>query len=274
MKRSWRCLFVFICLLLVWSVLPLGKGWTGELPAGVEPLQVKQMRVTAYTKAFAKRFGLPEPQAGYELSEEGGLQAIEYAVEEGPPRSPFYLSVFKLYVKDNLLLHLPEEGSVGRQGMVNGHDHFFGETQEMFMRWAESDRRFTLKKLINYSMKVIMATKGYEWGKKGSGSMTSMHYEEYHANFIPGIIYVKIYDYQPLSGYFTKEKGHGKEVEIWLKRKNKSNYSDEQPIKSEDFYKFTFPGGFYKKSLALDVIARNKNDVIRQKQQHYKREGL
>ncbi len=260
-----QSLFVSIFFLFVMLALPIEKSWSGELPAGVEPLQVKQMRITAYTKDFAKRFGLPEPQPGHELSEEDGLQAIEYAVEEGPPRSPFYKTIFKLYVKDNLLLDLPEEGDSGRQSMVNGHDHFFGETQKMFMRWAESDRRYTLKKHINYSMKVIMATKGYEWGKKGRGSMTSMHYDEYHASFIPGIKYLKIYGIQPLSGYFTKEKNGGKEVEIWLKKRNDTNYNDEQALKSEDFYKLTLSDGFYDKSLTLDVVTRNKNDEIRQR---------
>ncbi len=62
---------------LALSVVASTAGFAAESPKP-SPLPIERMRATAYTKEFAKRFALPDPEPGTEPS--GGVQTMEFAV--------------------------------------------------------------------------------------------------------------------------------------------------------------------------------------------------
>lgn len=81
-----------LCVLLLFAN-PIGTRASDQPP----PLPIEEMRAVVYTKAFAKRFALPEPEP------EGGVQAMEFAGEDAKAKYPHkrfatYQCVLKVYL--------------------------------------------------------------------------------------------------------------------------------------------------------------------------------
>ena len=100
--------------------------------ADAPPLAIDHMRAAVYTKEFAKRFALPNPEPGTEPS--GGMQAMEFAVEPGPKHSFGYNCKLKLYLDSKLPIAYPEEG-------VAGSDRMFMPCQSKIANTSENDSR-------------------------------------------------------------------------------------------------------------------------------------
>ena len=109
-----------------------------EKTPGYPELPLEGMRIAAYTKAFAERFGLSAPAPGTEPS--GGLEAIEFAIEKGRFAPYYYLNIY-LYVDSSLPIKYPEEGVAGEKYMLISATHFFGRTNNQWMKWSLQDRR-------------------------------------------------------------------------------------------------------------------------------------
>lgn len=244
-----------------------GQAGAAQDDIRLEPLPLEEMKVTAYTKAFAKRFGLPDPKPGFELK--GDLQAIEFSLEKGE-FAPFYYVVFKLYMPQSLPIAYPEEGVAGRKHILNRGTHFFGgspENNEQWLRWTVEDRTMFNTKQGRYNRKSYIASMDYLPKKRGL--LSDITYEEYHKELIPGLAYIKLYTATPM---FPNENAHWP-LAIWLERQNGKDYERLPQLDPADFLKFELPKPFFKEVRKLVETAEENNKVVREEIYKRRREG-
>ncbi len=196
-------------------------------------LPLQEMRIAAYTKAFAERFGLPAPAPGTEPS--GGLQAIEFAIEKGPKWAPRFYCFFYLYVDSSLPIKYPEEGVAGEKYMLISATHFFGRTHEKWMKWPLQDRRYSSNLDGKYNRKARMATKNYVFRKRGT--MSDLDYIEFHKDILPRLAYIKLY-FSPFSLIIDKVNNG---VDIWVQQQGNTDYRSRIKSDPSDFIKFSIP---------------------------------
>ncbi len=226
-------------------VLPLGFSAApaagADKPVAPAPLPIEQMHAVAYTKDFAKRFALPEPEPGTEPS--GGIQAMEFAVEPGPKHGRgLYYCKLKLYLDNTLPIAYPEEGIAGAEHMLRQSSHFFMWPNPENKRWlalSEKDRLHFNGRNGRYNRLAWLATADYAWEK--SGAQHGMFYEKYHRDLFPGLAYVKIDMTCPVYSWMDKVET----AQIWLKREGTKDYRQHRLTGPEDFLRFMLPPKFY-----------------------------
>ncbi len=247
--------------ILAWSAITSSAhAKEAEKPA---PLPIERMRAVAYTKEFAKRFALPDPEPGTEP--EGGLQAMEFAVEPGKFGNPRYYCKLSLYLNSQLAIAYPEEGMSGSTLMFNSHLHFFARLPEGNKRWSQwsvEDRKHFNERQTLYTNHVWLATPDYpgyfdERSKKPFAA-TSMFYDEYHRDLFPGLAYLKIDMGCPAYSWLDKVEA----IQIWIKWEGAKDYSRELRKDPADFLKFSLPMSFYKKIISPIKVASGYNSKI------------
>lgn len=77
-KRTINRFSIALSLIALMQLIIAASVFAVENHPDYPVLPLEEMRITAYTKAFAERFGLPGPDPGTEP--EGGLEAIEFAI--------------------------------------------------------------------------------------------------------------------------------------------------------------------------------------------------
>lgn len=254
-RRGWFLVFLLLLFLVVGSLTPfVRQSAASESNSQLEPLDIETMRVVAYTKAFATRFGLPMPEPGFETPD--GLEAVEFSIERGNPWSPYYYSNLRLYVDSTLPIQFPEDERSGDMYLMITKTHFFGQSQEQFMKWPVEDRRYFIKSETCYTQKAFLATMNY--GNGHSGQILTIFYKAYRRNIFPGVDYIHTRSPQ---AHIAVQDETG--VGIWLKRVNDVDYGTRTDINQADFIKFRLPDKFYKQLLGFEVIADNYNDRVR-----------
>lgn len=243
----------FLICLAVLLVVPICIA--GEKKDAVYPeLPLREMRITAYTKAFAERFGLPAPKPGTEPS--GGLEAIEFSIEKAAPWAPLYFCNFQFYVDSALQVKFPEEGRAGEKRMLTRGTHFFGRTHEQWMRWALEDRKYSSNLQGNYDRKANMASMDYIPNKQGA--ITDLSYKEFHKDILPGLTYIKL-DCPPPSMIIDRPR---KNIGIWLQKESEIDYRSQIHVDPGDFLKFPLPNQILEKVREWGVRAREANKII------------
>ena len=216
-------------------------------------LPLEEMRIAAYSKAFAERFGLPDPAPGTEP--DGGLEAIEFAIEKGRFAPYYYLNIY-LYVDSSLPIKYPEEGVAGEKYMLISATHFFGRTHEQWMKWSLEDRRFSTNLDGKYNRKANLTTMDYMPRKKGV--TTSLYYREFHKDILPGLAYIKL-DCSPPSIMIDRPIDN---VGIWLQVDSQADYRSQIEVDTDDFLKFAIPDGVFKVVRKQSLAARKANETI------------
>ncbi|MBD1401027.1 hypothetical protein [Pelovirga terrestris] len=220
---------------------------------GYPLLPLEEMRISVYTKAFAERFGLPAPAPGTEP--DGGLEAIEFAIEKGRFAPYYYLNIY-LYVDSSLPIKYPEEGVAGEKYMLIKGTHFFGRSHDMWMSWPEEDRLHFNERQGSYHRKANLATMDYIPGKKGA--TTSLYYREFHKDILPGLAYIKL-DCSPPSVMIDRPIIN---VGIWLQVESQVDYRSRIEIDTDDFLKFAIPDGVFKEVRKQSLRARKANETM------------
>ena len=231
------------------------------------PLPIEQMRAVAYTKAFAKRFALPEPEPGTEP--EDGIEAMEFSVEQGPKHWPTYVCVLKLYLNSNLPVAYPEEGVAGADHMLIKSTHFFMWPNPDNKRWMslrERDRLHFGERWGRYTRSTWLATANYDWDH---GAATGMFYEEYHRDIFPGLAYLKVDMGCQIFSWMSKVDT----AQIWLKKEGAKDYRKHLKEDPNDFLKFSLPSTFYKKILELKKGPSQYNSVFIEELDRQRREA-
>lgn len=263
--------FMFVLIATVFFLLSI-SAQASEAPKNTA-LPIDQMRATVYTKAFAKRFALPDPELGTEP--EGGIQAMEFAVEDAKARYPHkrfatYQCVLKLYIDSSLPVAYPEEGIAGSHHLLIQPSHFFMWPNPDNKRWlsfSEKDRLHFNERNSRYNRTAFLATPDYRWKPGGDistreGFAAGMFYEEYHRDLFPGLAYLKIDTTCP--SYSSMEKLEV--IQVWLKREGGRDYRKQLREEPEDFLKFTIPQPFYRKILPwFTETARYNAEIINRK---------
>jgi len=243
---------VICCVILVFF-LPITLA--GEKEKVYPELPLEEMRIAAYTKDFAERFGLPAPMPGTEPS--GGLQAIEFAIEKGPAWTPFYYCKFYLYLDSSLPVKYPEEGIAGEKYMLIKKTHFFGSTQDQWLQWPGSDKLYFNRRQGSYNRKANLASMDYVPGKQGA--IDSFSYEEFHKDILPGLAYIKLSAPTPL--LISKPR---KNIGVWLQKESKVDYRSRVHVDPNDFLKFAIPEHVFQKVREWGFKTKGANSEIQQ----------
>ena len=208
-----------------------------------QPLPLDEAKVSAYSKAFAKRFGLTEGASDFELS--GGIQAIQFSMEMGPKFAPYYLCKFKVYLDSSLPIAYPLAGVSGSRDLVQMPEHFIYYDGNIYLgqkRWlslgAEDRRYFSEQdKFRNRaalaSPDVQLPTRGYWAG---------VVYDSFYQELFPGITYIK---FDSNCGSLA-DGAKSERIQLWIERVGGKDYSRIVYPDSADFLKFDLPIAFYK----------------------------
>lgn len=220
-----------------------------------EMLPIQEMRATAYTKAFAQRFGLEPPAPGTEPS--NGLEALELRVQRTREWTNLYSFTLYLYLDSRLPIKLPESGIAGNKRMLISAYHFFARPHAQWMNWSVEDRRYLSKLDGNYNMKAFLATMDYVPNKKGV--IDSIEYEEFHTELLPGLTYIRLDVLSPL--LLNKPYTN---VGIFLQRSTEMEYREKNYIESGDFIKFRFPDHILAKMKEWNKKIKSANNIVRE----------
>lgn len=223
-----------LIVVLVWpAAIPSTHAKESQAPA---LLPIEQMRAVAYTKEFAKRFALPDPEPGTEPS--GGIQAMEFAVEPGAKHSFGYNCKLKLYVDSGLSIAYPEEGIAGAESMLIQSIHFFlwpDPDNKRWLRLSKKDRRHFSDRKSRYWERARWATPGYRYQEQGASM--SIFFEEYHRELFPDISYIKLDTTCPAYSWVEKVSS----IQLWIERQGGKDYTLVTRVESDDFHKFSVP---------------------------------
>lgn len=240
-----------------------GAAAIAETTVEIEPPPLEEMRAVAYSKSFAKRFGLPMPMPGFETT--GGLEAVEFAIEEGNPWSAIYFSNYRLYVDSSMPIEFPEQGERGDTDILITRRHFFGHPHEQFMKWRREDRIIFNEKGTRYRMKAFLATMDY--GSSNRGTLTSISYVTFRQRLFEGLDYIHLYT-SPAFFQPNHEAGIG----LWLKKISDVDYRHRLDVEREQFVKMRLPEAFYKKVIELEYGVKKVNDINRRERYRKNRE--
>ena len=227
-----------------------------------ERLPIQEMRVTAYTAAFAKRFGLEPPAPGTEP--DNGLEALELRVQRMREWTNLYSMNLYLYLDSRLPIKLPEAGAAGNRLMAGSRYHFFGggkdNLREQGKKWSAEDRRYSSNRGGGYRMKAFLAT--MDWAPN-KGAFDSIEYEEFHTELLPGLTYIRLQFHSAL----LLDKSYT-DVGIFLQRSTGTDYRHQLNINpgnidTGEFLKFRLPDHILAKMKEWQEIMRPVNDVAR-----------
>lgn len=241
----------FIILGVAWfAAFSSANAKEPEKPA---PLPIEQMRAVAYTKDFAQRFALPDPEPGTEPS--GGIQAMEFAVET-TPNAPYYYCKLYLYLDNKLPIAYPE-GETGTAYLPSRRSRLMTfDAQTRWPKLSERDRRHFSERQGRYNLMAWLATPDFLWRKQGNAS-GSMSYEEYHRDLFPGLAYLKID--MTCQAYSWMDKA--KMMQLWL-RDERVPDNQKLRIEAEDFVRFPVSDFFYQQIIGWSKQAHVYNARI------------
>lgn len=246
---SFQPLAVVLFLSLAFTSKTLGQS-EGSQP---QPFSGRDS-VVAYSKDFAKRFALPEPEPGMELS--GPLQALEFRVE--PSRYSAVpganLCLLSVYVDASVPLHFPTEGPSGSETVGLAQRHFFvhpNKGREHWLRLALEDRRHFGSIQSRYNNNAAVATMDFSWSPQ-RGSLESVEHREFHRELFPSLAYVQL----NLGCPFPRWLGVPRQIHLWLKRLGGKDYSRIVRMDPVDFEKFDIPALFVEKMSRMELAKR------------------
>lgn len=263
-SNSPRLLSVGLCIIAGLWLATLSTADADDKKSAPPPIE--QMRAVAYTKEFAKRFALPDPEPGTEP--EGGMQAMEFAVEPSP-NAPYYYCKLYLYLDNKLSIAYPE-GDTGVAYLPSRRTQLMTfDAQTRWLRLSEEDRLYFGERQSRYTRMTVLASPDYDYPenfteppKKPYGAI-GMFYEEYHRNLFSGLAYLKIDMGCPAYSWVDKiDTG-----EIWLKREGGKDYRKQVRMERQDFLRFNLPPNFYRQIIQWSKQTAAYNRPLMEEQQ-------
>lgn len=260
MRRIIRTWIVGLCA--AWLCLPaISIAAEANLP---DPLPIETMRAAVYTKAFAKRFVLPDPEPGTEPT--GAIQGMEFSMEEIPASGvyarPLYACDLILYLDNTLPIAWPEEGRAGAKRIMARHPQLFSHmSRERFLAMSVEDRRHSGERISRYGRLVRLSTPDYQRLKQG-GSL-DVDIKEYDREFFPGIAYLKLYIGCTMTGtQLERFLRYGKGVELWFKKPEGKDYRQYPVTDATDFFRVPLPLFFLERVLPWIKAGQDYNKIV------------
>lgn len=223
-----------------------------EAEKKLEALSTFEMRVTAYTREFAKRFNLPEPAGDMMPSE--GIAAIDFRIRHseifdertGDKLGP-YRCDWRIYLHREVSFDFPEPDRAG-YAPVFGH-HRLMDTG------GPEDNRARNERSVPYARRIQFSTADYVPDRRGARESDVLY--EYARDLVSGIDYLRV-ESCSFGDWFRRQPG---DIVLWLK---KGGTPDDRfrlrPI--EEFHRFILPRGFIVKAAPLAIRAYDYNQVI------------
>ncbi len=231
------------------------------------PIPVEQMRAFGYTKEFAQRFALPEPEPGWEPGD--GLLAVEFRLEPIPGPRGFYGCNFKLYIEGKLDIAFPEPGLSGSSELYTSRTHSFIARDKNQPDILEVDRRAHFARQTAFLQLSAFATDDYEPGKRGS--LLSSGPREFVRDLFPGVHYMDAHNCS-----FARWLSHRETtVKVWVKKSTGKDYRRDLAQDPNDFYQFTLPPALIAKARPwAEWVSQNNHfvdekDGREQRERHY-----
>jgi hypothetical protein len=211
---------LFFCLGIASSVLSWNQAAAAQaqiaLPA--PPIPVQEMQVAAYSKEFAKRFSLPDPEPGFELSPPvHGLRfSIELLHMSRELNVPVYGCRLQVYFDKTLPVAFPTEAKTWSRRIYGPYSQ----------RWLLNkpgpkllpDKMRIADKESMADRLVAIGTPNYEWGKPG---YYATHFvNAFDREFVPGLAYMEIGVLCPSPAAVTNPAG----LDLWVKKEGAPDF--------------------------------------------------
>lgn len=242
--QGWLLLSIATCLGSAFAA-------ASEETAPPAPPPLESMRVLAYSKEMAQRFGLPAPHEGWET--QPPLHAVEYSAEPPLPWAKVHGCAYKLYLDSQLPLAFGDNGPASDFRLYVSAQHFFAQD------WSNP-----LSRAANISLGAKVGQFGrlarvasLDYVPNIQGASTDLDGQaEYVRELLPGLTYLKL---RGSCGMMSWEK-QVDTVQLWLKKADGKDYRKRLVPDPSDFIKLTLPSALYRKALtwrgAFDKEAR------------------
>ena len=262
-KRAMRWLRAMVLAVAV-SSMPTAIAQGTPLPP-TPPIPVEQMHAFGYTKEFAKRFALPEPEPGWEPGD--GLLAVEFSVRPIPgPWRPLYTCAFKLYIDSKFDIAFPEPGLSGLNELYTSRTHPFIARRKNEPDIPEADRRAHGERQRAFGQLAAVATSDYVMDK--SGALTSSPLLEFVRELFPGVHYVQASDCMFAFWLSRRES----DLNVWVKKSTGKDYTRTAMRDPNDFYQFPLPHALIAKARPWAEWVSQNNHFIHEEEAREQRE--
>lgn len=203
------------------------------------PEKFESAKLRAYTKAFAKRFALPDPSI--EIESDARLQAIEFSIEKARGKTGFHWCVLKTYLDSDLPIDYPLNGNSGSRNLVELPEHFVFDNNATNQRWLSLsvEDRLHFSRQDRYGRRAAIASWDPDWPKKGY--WRGLLYDAFYRELFPGVSYIKFS--APCGAYVAG--GETGSVQLWIERVGGKDYGRILKPDPEDFLKLNVPSAFY-----------------------------
>ena len=216
----------------------------------------KPPAVVAYSKAFAKRFSLPELLS--KDGSEGGLEAVEFTVEPASNVRGLRCKL-RVYIPSGLAIAYPADGVSGARAPLTAPEHFFLRQNEGNKRWLslQVEDRAHFSRQDTFRRSAALAS--LDLNAPAPGYWRDLIYEAYYRGVFPGLDYIKL---DSDCGPFADVKP-GRQIQLWLKKEGGRDYRYTVTPRTEDFHKFSLPSTFLEAAIrpAQEADQHNRSTV-------------
>jgi hypothetical protein len=218
---------------------------------------IENMRVLAYSKEMAKRFGLPAPREGWET--QPPLHAVEYLAEPPPPWTKVPSCAYKLYLDSQLPLAFGDSGPASDSRLYVSAQHFFARDWENPL---SREANIALgEKVSGFGRLALVATLDYVPDTRGASTDAGVGQAEYVRELLPGLTYLKL---SGSCGMMSWEK-RVDTVQLWLKKADGKDYRKHLVPDPDDFIKLPLPSALYREAVTWrGAFDRERKEYVKQ----------
>lgn len=230
---SYAFLFGFTTTLsiMLWAEAASAQGHITLPPP---PVPVHEMQVAAYSKEFAKRFNLPDPEPGFELSPP--VHGLRFSIEllhiSREVNVPVYGCRLQVYFDKTLPVAFPTDAKTW-----SGRIYSLSRQRWLMNKPGPKLLPDQVQIADNGSMAnrlVATGTPNYEWGKPG---YYATHFVEgYDREFVGGLAYMEIGVLCPSPAVTSNPAG----LELWLKKEGAPDFRTAR-MDYNAFHKYPIP---------------------------------
>ncbi len=207
---------------------------------------IENMRVLAYSKEMAERFGLPAPREGWET--QPPLHAVEYLAEPPLPWTKVHSCAYKLYLDSQLPLAFGDSGPASDFRLYLSAQHFFARDWDNPL--SRTANIALGEKVGGFGRLALVATLDYvpdalRGAARGASIDVGVGQAGYVRELLPGLTYLKLHG---SCGMMSWEK-RVDTVQLWLKKADGKDYRKRLVPDPNDFIKLPLPSALYREAV-------------------------
>jgi len=244
-----------VCLQLIAvavSVLVIATNAFAQRTGSPANTRVGHGSIATYSKEFAKRFMLPDPEPGMDLAYP--LLALELQISPAPHMPEANQCLLSVYIDSRLPLHFPTDGPIGTAEVGYAFRHFFihpDKGREHWLTLSVEDRRYFGRITSQFNNNAALATVDFSWSPP-KGSFASFAYRAFHRELFPSVSYLQLDVGCPFPRWLSVPRS----IHLWLKRHGGKDFSQTIQVDPKDFEKLEIPAGYVQRMGALERTLR------------------